>query len=207
MPKLLRGLYFFLATLIGLLIIFKSYDYFHPNYEIGFLSNKGTISYYLIPLYMHILGAPIALFTGLFQFIQTQNRLHKTFGKVYIISILGLAAPGGLFMSFYALGGTFSILNFLIMAILWIVTTSQAWLQAKKGNYHSHKVWITRSFILTNSAVLIRVFSFINNYSLAFDHETAYVIISWMSWLPWLVIYEAWRLTTKVQITSEHHKP
>jgi hypothetical protein len=76
------------------------------------------------------------------------------------------------------------------MALLWLLTTSLAFYYAKQKSYEKHRSMMTRSFILTNSAILIRLFSYINHEFLIFDLELGYVIISWISWLPALLTYE-----------------
>jgi hypothetical protein len=61
---------------------------------------------------------------------------------------------------------------------------------------------MTRSFILANSAILLRLFSFFTNSFLSIDPVSAYIIIAWLSWLPWLLIYECVRLGRKKKIRT-----
>ncbi|MEL7147749.1 MAG: DUF2306 domain-containing protein [Bacteroidota bacterium] len=191
MLRLVKRGYFVIALVIGLLIFLKSVDYYSPNFEKGFLIGKSEIfPFYKILLYSHIIGAPIALMTGLFQFTFQQSRQHRKMGLLYVISVLFLAGPGGLGMSFFALGGLINTLNFLLLSILWILTTFLAFYYAKRKDYAKHRSMMIRSFILTNSAILIRLFSYINHQLLIFEPETGYTVISWLSWLPTLLIYE-----------------
>jgi hypothetical protein len=60
----------------------------------------------------------------------------------------------------------------------------------KSGNIPKHKEYMTRSFILANSAILLRLFSFISNHYIHADPVSSYILIVWLSWLPWLLIYE-----------------
>lgn len=183
--------YFTVALLTGLLIVYKSLDYWSPQFEHGFLSDKEHIfNIYRIFLYAHMLAGPVALFTGLFQFTWQQHRYHQLVGKLYVFSILCFAAPAGLYMACYAADGFWSISNFVILAILWFLFTWRAFQFAKSGQYARHRRWMIRSFILTNSAVLLRVFSFIANYWQLTDPVTGYIIIGWVSWLPALCVYE-----------------
>ena len=207
MLLLAKRIYFVFALLVCLLIILKSIEYFSPNFEEGFLIGKsGIFPIYKLFLYGHIIGAPIALLTGLFQFSYRNSGLHRRIGLIYIFSILFLAGPGGLGMSFYALGGTVNIINFLLLSSLWLLTTYLAFYHAKQKNFEKHRSMMIRSFILTNSAVLIRLFSYINHELLIWELETGYVIISWISWLPALLIYELVqmkkRLTNDIAHTS-----
>jgi hypothetical protein len=56
---------------------------------------------------------------------------------------------------------------------------------------------MTRSFILANSAILLRLFAFISNHYLDADPVNAYIVISWLSWLPGVLIYEGLRQIDK----------
>jgi hypothetical protein len=191
MLRLVRTIYFAFALIICLLIILKSIDYYSPNFEKGFLIGKSTIfSFYKLFLYPHIIGAPIALLAGLFQFSFKNSIHHRRIGLVYIGSILLLAGPGALGMSLFAIGGAINIINFILMSLLWLLTTYLAFYYAKQKEFEKHRSMMIRSFILTNSAILIRIFSYINHEFLVFELELGYVIISWISWLPALLIYE-----------------
>ncbi len=193
--------YLILALLICLLIIIKSTDYLIPDFARGFLLGKKEVFYfYKYFLYAHMVGAPIALITGIFQFLITRNRLHKILGKIYVISILFLAAPGGLGMAFYAIGGFWSITNFLILSIFWFFATLFAYLKIKEGRIKSHKIWMTRSFILANSAVLLRILSYFNNHYHLVEQPLGYILIGWLSWLPGLLIFEVFFRKTKTSL-------
>ncbi|MEQ8924647.1 MAG: DUF2306 domain-containing protein [Fulvivirga sp.] len=190
-----RNFYFLIAFLISLLIVIKSIDYIVPQFDSGYLSDKsGIFHFYKYFLYAHIIGAPIAFIAGLIQFSVKFSKWHKILGFIYVTSVLILAAPGGLVMSFYAIGGIPSIINFIILSSLWFYFTLRAYIDISKGNSRSHKLFMTRSFILANSAILIRVLSFINNYSHLTDITTGYIFIGWLSWLPALLTFEFWLL-------------
>lgn len=191
MQRLVKLTYFLVALFVAVLIVYKSLDYLTPNLTYGFLADKKeAFPTYRIFLYMHIIGAPIAFFTSLFQIILTDSRQHKFIGRVYVLCVLFLAAPGGFYMSFYAIGGFWSIINFFLLSTLWFGFTMYALILIRKGEVNKHKQFMTRSFILTNSAILIRIFSFINNSVELTDVVAGYIIISWISWLPWLAIFE-----------------
>ncbi|MFY0599459.1 MAG: DUF2306 domain-containing protein [Cyclobacteriaceae bacterium] len=181
------------------MIIIKSLDYFLPDFSKGFLIGKQSIFYfYKYFLYCHIVGSPIVLLTGIFQFSLPKSKYHKLSGRVYIISVLFLAAPGALVMSFYSIDGVFSSLNFLLMSILWIFFSLKALFYIKKGNIEKHKHMMIRSFILTNSAIWIRILSYVDNQLHVFQPERGYLIISLSSWLPAIIVFEL--ITHKQQI-------
>lgn len=183
--------YLLLAFLTAVLIIIKSIGYLNPNFTKGFLSDKEKIFFLYRPfLYAHMFFAPIALITGLFQFSFRKSKIHRVVGKIYVTSILGFAAPSALFMAFFAIGGITSVINFILLSILWFWFTLKAFQLIRIGNIDEHKTFMTRSFILTNSAVLLRIFSYFNHHFNFVDVITGYNIIVWISWLPGLLIFE-----------------
>lgn len=188
---LVKRIYFTIALIISLLIILKSIAYLNPDFNKGFLINKKHLfNYYKIALYTHIFSAPIAILSGLFQFTFYKSKHHKKIGSVYIFFTLFLAAPSAFFMSFYAIGGFISIINFLLLSILWFYYTYKALLFIKKGLITKHVQFIIGSFILTNSAVLLRIFLFTNNQFEFLNTTNGYIICSILSWLPLLLTYE-----------------
>lgn len=190
--QLVKKVYFFLAILIALLIGIKSIEYLSPDFSRGYLSDKEGIfeSHFKYFLYAHMIAAPMAFFLGIFQFSFTKSSVHRYIGILYVLLIVLFAAPSAFGMAFYAIGGLWSIINFTLMAVLWILFTVLAYTFIHQKNVKKHQQFMIRSFILTNSAILIRIFAFINNHYEITDLTTGYVIISWLSWLPWLLIYE-----------------
>ncbi len=190
-----KAVYFTIAFIIGCMVVFKSIDYIHPDFSHGFLSDKRDFfdQWYKYFLYLHIVFAPLTIFSGILQFsLNRKTKLHKLTGYIYIFSV-AFAAFSGFFMSFKSLGGIAGDLSFLMLSILWIIFTYKAFALIKKGEIENHKMYMTRSFILANSAILLRLFSFITNTCLNVNPVSAYVVDAWLSWLPWLIIFEVGR--------------
>ena len=137
-----------------------------------------------------MLSAPIAIIAGIFQFSFLKSRAHKAIGLIYMVSVVVFAAPSGFFMAFYAIGGFWSTINFILLSALWLFFTVKAFLHIKHQRVADHRKFMIRSFILANSAIMIRLLSFINNHYQIMDPVTGYVIIVWLSWLPALLFYE-----------------
>lgn len=195
--RLAKGLWFAFALLVGALVVLKSLAYASPDFSQGFLLGKAAIfPWYRVFLWMHIAGAPLALGTGLLQFsLPRRGRLHRISGYGYVGAILALGAPGGLGMAFHAIGGWPSVLNFLVLTPLWIWFTVSALQAARRRDFPAHQRWMVRSFLLTNSAVVLRLLSFITNHYLPhLDPVTCYTANVWLSWLPALGVYEIWRM-------------
>lgn len=49
---------------------------------------------------------------------------------------------------------------------------------------------MTRAYVLTLSAVFLRLWSFICVHYLDWYGDSMYIFIAWASWLPFLAIYE-----------------
>lgn len=192
MIRLVKIIYVFFTFLVGTLIVIKSIDYLNPNFHRGFLIGKEDyfFSYYRYALYAHMIGAPVALFSGIIQFLKLKSKWHRFVGGIYVVSILGLASPSGLLMAFHAIGGLHGVISFLVLSSLWFFFTLQAFIAIRTKRIAMHRRFMVRSFILTNSAVSIRVFSFINLQYLHVPVIEAYVVISWLSWMPMLMLYE-----------------
>lgn len=191
--QLVKRSYFVISSIICLLIVLKSIDYINPDFTKGFLlGKKESFEHYKLFLYAHIIASPIALLAGIFQFSFTHSKHHRLIGKTYVLSILLFASPGGFYMAWFAIGGTLSVINFCLMAILWFHFTYKAYLHAKQRQITKHKVFMIRSFILTNSAIFIRVLSFINHSYELVELTTGYILISFLSWAPQLLIFESY---------------
>jgi len=191
MLRLVKYLYFPIAVLFAIGIIIKSGEYVSPDFNNGYLSDKSEHFYWFrYALYAHMTAAPLAFFCGLFQFTRLKSSYHKLAGRIYVITILFFAAPSGLIMSFLAIGGLPGVLNFLLLSVCWFFYTLFAYNAAKQGNYRSHARFMIGSYILTNSAILLRIFGYINNNWQLMPGPEGYVVISILSWLPGLLIYE-----------------
>jgi len=190
------------SFVLGILIFIKTFDYYKPDFSSGFLADKQTFfdGIFKYGLYSHIVSAPIVLLCGLLLFSQKIRekfiKLHRFLGRVYVISILFVAAPGGFIMAFFAFGGIFSTINFIIVAILWWIITYIAYQKIRKKDIIMHQKFMRRSMILTVSAVLFRFYSFVG-VQFGYGGETFYVFIVFMSWVPNLLIFEIWNLTKK----------
>lgn len=182
--------------LVGAMIVASTSLYFPPQFKFGFLFGRESyfFSWYAVAFYAHVTSAPIALFAGLMQSIDwLRSRflcLHRRIGYVYVVTVLFFAIPSGLAMSLKADGGIVASLGFAGLAVATFLTTTIGYWKARKGEYDWHKKWMTRSYILVCSAVQLRFMAAIVNY---FDVEfITYSAMSWLCWLPSLMLYEGW---------------
>jgi hypothetical protein len=143
-------------------------------------------------LAVHALLALVALTVGPFQFIgrgpMVRARWHRISGKVYIAACL-LSAPIGLTLAIGTSAGPVAAVGFGLLAIAWFSTTALGLKAALERRFADHRRWMIRSFALTFAAVTLRLYLPIGPM-LGFSFEEAYVVISWMAWVPNLMVAE-----------------
>jgi uncharacterized membrane protein len=184
--------YFFILML---LITIK---YFPFNSTSAFLQIKqrevNSISVYLYIFYIHVFSAILTLLAGFTQFnnyiLTNHKKIHRKVGKIYVLIILFFAAPSGFFIGLFANGGLISKISFIILSILWFFFTLKAFLFIKDKNIENHKKFMYRSFALTISAITLRFWKVILVYLFHPAPMDVYQIISWLGWIPNLLIAE-----------------
>ncbi len=161
----------------------------------GLLAGKGKLldnSVYLMLFYMHITGGGIALLTGWSQFKQKLRnkwlQLHRTLGKIYLVSVLFIGGPGGIYIAFYADGGLVSKVGFGLLGVFWWIFSAQAYMKIRQGDIQEHKLWMIRSYALTFAAVTLRIW--LPLLGMGFGFEEAYPLISWLCWVPNMMFAE-----------------
>ena len=196
MWRLVRALLALIILLVGGLIIFKSFDYYQPDFRRGYLIGRGDYFHGIFKygLYAHIVATPLVILIGTLQiFLRYEYRfprMHKWLGRVYAILIIGFAAPGGIIIGAYSLGSPWIQLNFFVLGPLWIVYMLAAWYFARQGQMIRHQRFIIRGYILTASAVALRILSFVFIQYLDWQGADMYAWAVWLSWAPFLAIYE-----------------
>jgi hypothetical protein len=121
----LGGLTAIVIFWIGLRIVMVFDSYFPPDFQHGFLAGRQSYfrtSVYGAGFYLHIIGAPIALLSGLTQFSRGLLRwspgLHRLLGRTYAFSVLFAAAPGGLVIGLRTFAGPSAAVCFVVMSLL-----------------------------------------------------------------------------------------
>src|SRR5262249_1998885 len=113
---------------------------------------------------------------------------HRLLGRLYACAVLA-GGIGGLSLARFSYGGWVTHLGFAALAIAWIGATSAAWLRIRQRDVAGHRAWMTRSFLLTFAAVTLRLYLPLAGL-LGLSFETSYALISWMCWVPNLVVAE-----------------
>lgn len=146
-----------------------------------------------IPLFAHIIFAPIALFLMPFQFwnrLRTKRpRIHRWIGRTYVAAIV-ISGMGGLIIAPFATTGPLAATGFFILAILWIGTTLMAVNHARRRRIAAHKIWMIRSASLTFAAVTLRLWLPFFFMATSIEFSTFYPWVAWLAWVPNLIFAE-----------------
>lgn len=81
------------------------------------------------------------------------------------------------------------MLCFITMSILVTAFTILAWRTALQRRFESHRKWMTRSYLLIISAVLLRLLDPALRRA-GLSDDLSYQLSVWLSWVPSLVIFE-----------------
>jgi hypothetical protein len=182
----------------SLLMLTKVVPYFSFERGIYFLSTKPDRVLdnlvFLAGFYVHIISSVWVMAGGVFQFIpglfHTKPRLHQNLGKLYVLSVLLLAAPSGLILAFYANGGLPAKAGFIMQCIVWWFTTLLAWKEIHNKQWLLHIEWMIRSFAVTLAAMSLRLESYVMYYFLGTKPIETYLTVTWLSWTGNLLIAE-----------------
>lgn len=156
---------------------------------------------YLYFFYTHVYTSIFVLLSGFLAIVRKNfgwKSFHRNMGKIYIVLILILAAPSGIYMGFFANGGIFSKISFVILGFLWWLSTIKAYQLARQKKFNEHKQWMWRSFAFTLSAITLRMWKVIIVYLFHPNPMDVYQIIASLGWIPNVLIIEY--LITKKQI-------
>lgn len=183
----------FFTLLMGHIV----WPYTSGRLDIDFLLSKQHIihlQHYRVSYYLHIFPALLVLAGGMTQFsgmvLKKIPFVHRWVGRVYAFSILGVCGPAALVMAFYANGGVFNKISFILLSLLWWWTTWKAWRAIRTGRVKEHGAWMIRSYALTLSAISLRVMQFGLAMYTDTSPETAYQVVAWPSWVLNLLLAE-----------------
>ena len=194
-PKsfIFSGIVLFFTYLMARII----FPYFSWKWDVDFLMTKQFIihlDHYRLAFYTHIFSSILVLFSGSILFssyiLKSFPRLHRNFGKLYVGILLFLCAPSGMVMAFYANGGIWVKVSFIILTPLWWYFTFKGYTTIRKRKIIAHKRWMIRSYALTLSAISLRAYQFILGHFTLIDVELQYLVISWVSWVGNLILAE-----------------
>ncbi len=170
-----------------------SLHYLRPGMPDGFPQQLDVFREHAVWFRLHVVGGAVALLLGPFQFLgklrAKRPALHRWSGRLYVAGIAA-GSVGGLYMAQYSYGGAVTHAGFGLLAILWFATTAMALRAILSGDVAAHRRWMIRSYALTFAAVTLRLW--LPGLAAALPFETAYQVVSWLAWVPNLLVVEAW---------------
>jgi uncharacterized membrane protein len=181
-----------LTILLCLAVALVSYRYLFPGAPVAELvaSNAFRMPW----LVVHAACAATALLIGPWQFLSKlrvrRPSLHRWMGRTYVFACL-IGGVTGFILALGASTGAVSTAGFGLLAIFWIYSTGMAWRLAMRRDFAAHRRWMIRSFALTFAAVTLRLYLPIAG-ALPLTMEDAYRAISFLCWVPNLLLAELW---------------
>ncbi len=199
--KILWVVVIFLAIVVGCYPAI----YFFVDREFGLLNTKESALLESIvwnsAFYPHIILGGLALLIGWLQFnVNLRERylkVHRTIGIIYLVSAV-LSALSGLYIAFYATGGIVAKAGFTGLALVWLITTIQAYRVILKKEIKQHQILMTFSYAACLAAVTLRIWlPILTNVLDGFI--PAYRIVAWLCWVPNIIV--AFLITRKMNST------
>lgn len=145
-------------------------------------------------LVIHATAASIALIIGPFQFLRgkagRRPTWHRLSGPVYVAACL-VGAPAGFILALGSTAGPFATAGFGLLAVVWFYVNARGLQAVLKGRYAEHGRWMARSYALTFGAVMLRLYMPLGA-ALGLDPLEVYRATAWISWIPNLILVEAW---------------
>lgn len=145
--------------------------------------------------YAHTLGGLVAMLIGPFQLLGAVRRrypgVHRWLGRAYLacVAASGLA---GLYLSPGSdARDTFGI-GFIALALVWLYSGAKAYLAIRRREVAAHRRWMIRNYALTYAAVTLRIEMPLLILVGGVAPVLALNIVSWLCWVPNLLIVEAW---------------
>jgi Predicted membrane protein (DUF2306) len=197
------SVHYFFAALFWIPVVFFSlllvkntipYFSFSPNFI--FIEERALLflkPVYKYSFYIHIFAGMFCIIAALTQFssyiLKKRKVIHIWMGKTYVLVVLVLGAPTGLYMSFFAKGSFWERMLFLFMAMYWFYCTVKGLQTIKVKNVLAHKNWMIRSYSMAMTAVTFRIYHLLFYY-LEFDHLHNYEISLWISVLGNMLVAE-----------------
>lgn len=190
----LSAVWLWTATVLAMAIALTSYRYLLPGMPAGATNIVANRFAHTGALALHAGISATALILGALQFFPRLRARwpawHRRAGTVYVICCL-IGGCAALVLAFGTTSGAIATAGFGLLAIGWLGSTAQAWRYVRARDFVRHRRWMTRSYALTFAAVTLRLYLpvvFIGHL----DFTPSYQAISFLCWVPNLIVAELW---------------
>lgn len=185
------------AALSTFLMLRITIPYLSLQIDAGFLVTKQSIihvTYWRYAFYTHVCTSIFLIPIGTLQFIDKSayrfKAIHRIVGIAYISIIVLLSGPSGFIMGYFANGGIWAKISFMVLSVCWICTTAISYFQIRRGKIAAHKKYMIRSYALTLSAITLRTYALVLPKFIHLHGKDEYVLMAWLSWVPNLILAE-----------------
>lgn len=114
--------------------------------------------------------------------------LHRWLGRSYVIAV-AIGGVAGVALALSSTAGWVASAGFGLLGILWLATTLMGYRSIRRHDTAAHRRWMIRSYALTLAAVTLRIYMPLSEM-LGLSMAVAYPVISWIAWVPNLLIAE-----------------
>lgn len=205
-PSFVQTLGWVVMTFLALFLFLIASRYLTLNPDVFFAEQKLVYMAHTTMIVLHVAGAMLAILVGPFQFLEGMRKgrllkIHRWLGRTYLIGVLvgGLA---GLYMAGLSYGGMITHLGFASLAVLWLFSGFMAYKHIRNKEIELHREWMTRNYALTFAGVMLRLWLPLFS-SFGMEFLTAYMIISWLCWVPNLIIAQ-WIVNRRKQSAARY---
>lgn len=153
------------VAFFSLLLIRNTIPYFNFSQKFSFIQERAVLFLrptYKLSFYIHIFAGMLCIGTAFLQFssyiLRKRKAIHIWSGRVYVMVVLLLGAPTGLYMSFFAKGSGAERGLFMFMALSWFFFTLKGFTTILQKNVLAHKAWMIRSYTMAMTAITFRVY-------------------------------------------------
>ena len=190
---------FVLIIFWTLIISVSAYFYFYNalGYFFGYRNERfgSTLFENQIWFIAHMIGATFSLFLGPIQFWPSIRKkyisYHRVAGKLYIIgSLIAGISAFRLSLIYDCMGCRYSL---VLLSIVFLLTTSLAWISIKRKNVVAHRQFMIRSYTCALAFVFIRLYQILPLdflYSSIDDTEVQRTVNEWIFSLVPLITVE-----------------
>lgn len=142
---------------------------------------------------VHVFTASIPLLVGPFQIWMGITgkwpAIHRRLGMAYIVSI-AISACTAFYLAVNIDGPWGEGAGLFGAGVLWVITTSMAYISVRRHDYSKHMDWMIRSYVVTLAFVAFRVFVIIGKEIKIGTFDDRLTIAAWSSWIIPLLITE-----------------
>lgn len=162
----------------------------------------------MVAVALHLAGGLVAIITGAFQ---VNSRLrskylpaHRWIGRLYLAAVI-VGSVSGFTLAANSSGGLVAHIGFGMLASCWLFTTLNAYRYIRAGDITTHRAWMLRSYALTFAAVTLRIHLPLLQLA-GYRFDVAYPVVSWIAWVPNLLIVEWFVLARRYREATNRPK-